>query len=692
MLICAISVYTIIFIHVTTGESVSLKELRYEIMYDTDNEIGDNNRRNLYETTDTNITYDIRKSYYELDEGSNSYLLCDRNIFNFTDYEKFYIEYYNPSDNDIYLVFKYSFEYGNETLKLCERIDKDYLLYEYDSLDTFNEYYPLSQIALYYSGNSDYPNYRRMFATSPAYDDTPIYYRDSEYNISLENPDSYFEKKTITIDNNFNAYYSQLAYYCEIWITGVEKLYIKDYGFSEDGILKESYVAGNRKYIMLYGSNQYYLYYNLSQPLNDWDYMYNIFTISAYDYDTLTFIRFFSFEYNPVGYTFDVWNGSNFETDLSCPIYMIKRNLPAYGGSDNYYAATGQNIFLNKNSIIFNYKTLYNIVLDNNDLSYIEAWRIQFIESKIYYGYSINTTFADIEKVKMNNEIESYENDLYRPDIVSAAVTSNTNDRDSYRIKINGDWGIVDGLRKALNIVLEIISDIIFILIEAVDYLVIPLQSIITAVESIITPLDNIYNYLQITILGAINGVATAISDIGTDIVNAIGDIAGDIETALTPLFGLIQTAVNAATAVLTTITGQIVTILSNLATILINLADIIGLLTLAGWLITIFDFVTTHSALLVDWVIFIGTQLVAYIGILVVLITQMFDLLIQMTETYLIIVTLISMIRLFLATGTDTDIIPILKDYVDWFFKPLIIFGKAIIYLVDTLWQAIPL
>lgn len=699
-------------IDTSNGETVSMKELNYEIV-EVINYDGITNRRDLYDSNDYYFSAND-DGYYDLTQQTASeqqFMLVDRNFFNYTGYDTFYIEYYKVTDasDDMEIHFRYTdtVDCGevidsqhmvlyNKTCYLSGDGNKDYGgatqndMYDYPIQEWDNAhisiYYSMSEWMTYtYKGQNNEPVWS---ANHPVND---VYYRDVEEEITLpDNEETTFERLEIDIKDQFQYTYPQLHRYMEITLQNLEigdQLYIKDFGFIMDDSEKMvyEYTKGNYTFMLTYGNAGNL--YDLS--LSEWDYL-----TSGYDYTT--------YFYNSYGDNHQYFfhadtqrQAHNYQDFNLMYLYLYSSQIQIFDDNSIYWASGNDNmilikdivpyeipasyrvinstngfqVFQNQYSTAFQFKMFYTTKLAGNIIwNFIGHSSIDYIQPKGYYGFGYNTTLGNVTYSNVLAETKAIIHPIYDQNIIYNSYSiSDENTLDYYQI--SGNWRAFDSIRKGLNIFLE------------------AMQTALGSIYSFLSPLFTTLGSITSAINSIAASVAASLATYFQDVVDAVGDIATDVFALIEPYLEDIFDGITDVANSLSDVYDQIVIILDDLTAVLLSLTDIIGLLTVYAWLVDLITLVSGVILTVIDYVAFLITDIVDYLDMFIDLIGFLITFFSQAVKIYLLVVIAISMSRLVadIPLGMNNTI-DITRDFFEWLFLPL----KAFLWLIKTIFDAV--
>jgi len=564
---CAILALTIMSKEVD-GLKVSLPDLRYEII-ESNGEYNESDRDLLYSAGNNNFTRNSY-GYYDLDSSEigevQEFLLADINFFNFTEFDRFYIEYYSPSEYDLDLNFRFSYRepFGNLSIMNFARYEKDYVLDELIDGNYFDENSAMALFPIIYSLDNYYPRAGICFDAGLGGYSNNTYYYDGEHKFNLPAANDEFETFTIDIRNNFGAHYPELRMYAEIWLTNVNLTYVRDYGFYKDiGELPESYKTEEFIFYPLYDlHSEIIINYNVS----DYDRtVFESYTLFGDDIGICGYGDTTQFHFNYFFYNSSYGAGDEYDDKLSMWYYTDSLTTGSqmqildahYHANSVYqtsdwdlqYAETGWAMILNSNALIHYYKSNFNRQFsDYSEIYSMEKFTVSYIEEKEYYGFYYRPEIANITIDYPQTELTIYETNRDRLDIIYKESETSKDDREAW--KIRGDWGGFDSLRKGLNAIIGVIGGIVYLVVDGVSGIGDSIGGLQDGIDGVISAMSNIGDSLGDVgddlgeSLEIFDDIGTWFSDIGDAIQEAI-DAIGELKVIMDigeGLDGILQT------------------------------------------------------------------------------------------------------------------------------------------------------
>lgn len=628
-----------------SGETVSMKDMRYEI-YSCSNQTYNQNVRSLiYDNYFGGENKSVNEfDYYDLDyadDSNTNFMLIDTNVFNMSKMDNFWIEYYNPTEKDLTLTFSYSYVFGNDTPKYMGAFNKiDYFGNKPDGFRglQFKPNLPNSHIQFYYSDNNNliYVDdlYQGSLYTSDIINhDYKLEYKECFFNVTLpKTGNKEYIHYSINLDHNYNAYFPKLALYNEIWLINVSQCNVIDYGFKTDK-LPVYYYGKNYTITKTYGKNEFAINVNVT---NEYDFTtINIDTMvlmfSSYDTNNIYEFNLKGYQIGGVEWDF-VGSISQYNALIGgFTVGMSNFRSGLAGGIHTQYGYTGQNIIFNKIDTYITSK--YNLNQDTlvfPDRYYFQSFVMEYKSEKGYYGSMCINDYATIDITKTNGHLDY--------------VTTEKNNIDYWELDkskndfelIGGDWGYFDDLRKGFNQIGEVIF-------SAFDLL-----------SPILSPLFDILDEPINVILSTLAGLAQSVFDLFEVIIGLILTLLADIMVVITEGF-----------------------------------ADILAELGLSGFILDLLNLVIGVSGVIINLITFIVGLIADWVFILIDLMSLAIVLFQTGLVVYLMIIMIITINRYM--SAPEENFMEITQSFIELFFYPLKLFVQMIITVVRWTFDAIP-
>lgn len=648
---------------VSAYEKVSLSQLDYEIVEDNPYD----GIHTKYETADTYYSYDFDNGYYLLDDDV-SVILCDTLFFNYTNFDKFYINYYVDDDviSGFNLTFRYSFTWGNlgdVYYRLCDK--ENIYMYMREGDDDLSDW-SNSQMSFYHNDNNKFMWNTKSFDSYPSLDiEYDAYYlNDISETIFLENG---INDYSIEIKNNFDYAFHEMHKSCQIILDDVDDdLYITDYGFISNSIEHDYNINDNYTYYRSFDNSLFMVDAIPSDDIHsdDSEYYQDLF-LTAYDGNNIYNVMY-QFSTDDISGTWDCYDlyiGTHNDYDIFHDRTLLSHYLNVANFYDDY-SDNGIVIFANKNSCDSRVKTFFNILFNIAGYQHnIELYSIYYEKPKSYYGFAWNNTVWNCTISKLSNDVIFWDNPKESMDSWENLVEIN---QKSY--EINGDWGIVDGLRKSINIIIGVLYEIIIPIYSSID-------SVISEIGLIPA---NIFSQFDFSITSIISNI----QNVGSDVFNEFESILDSIDTALgnipSNVFNAFESTLN--------------DIIDGLADIVSGLSSIVDLLTLLGFVQTIIGLIETFGTQLINFYTNIITFLAESLTSLFDLFSFIVDVLPQIVEIWLSMVFIVTLIKIYSGIqNDDLDLSESLRFFVEGFIMPIVLIGKFFIKIIELTLNAIP-